>query len=251
MTKGFYNLTSGMLSQSRRLDVVANNMTNLATPGYKAERYTDSTFEEVLYSRIGNKDKSGAQVIGEQSYILAPDQLYVNFDQGIPEETGLNLDFAIVGDGFFAIQTENGVEYTRSGSFTLDGEGFLCLASQGRVLGMDGQPIQLTTDLIRADGEGRIHTQDGNYYLGQLGVFTFADNGQLVKNTSGLFGPGGQQAVPTAAEVQWRWVENSNVDMIQEMSNMMTAERALQSAAQVLQLYNELLTRATGEIARM
>ena len=57
----------------------------------------------MLYSRIGNKDKSGAQVIGEQSYILAPDQVYVNFDQGIPEETGLNLDFAIVGDGFLDV----------------------------------------------------------------------------------------------------------------------------------------------------
>ena len=65
MTKGFYNLTSGMLSQSRRLDVVSNNMTNLTTPGYKAEQYTDSTFQEVLISRIGNKNKSGAQEIGE------------------------------------------------------------------------------------------------------------------------------------------------------------------------------------------
>ena len=87
MTKGFYNLTSGMLSQSRRLDVVSNNMTNLTTPGYKAEQYTDSTFQEVLISRIGNKNKSGAQEIGEESYILAPSQLYINFAQGTPEET--------------------------------------------------------------------------------------------------------------------------------------------------------------------
>ena len=101
MTKGFYNLTSGMLSQSRRLDVVSNNMTNLTTPGYKAEQYTDSTFQEVLISRIGNKNKSGAQEIGEESYILAPSQLYINFAQGTPEETGLNLDFAIQGEGFF------------------------------------------------------------------------------------------------------------------------------------------------------
>lgn len=72
MTKGFYNLTSGILSQSRRLDTVANNMTNLSTSGYKAEQYTDSTFQEVLISRVGNKDKSSPTVIGEESYILAP-----------------------------------------------------------------------------------------------------------------------------------------------------------------------------------
>ena len=71
MTKGFYNLTSGMLSQSRRLDVVANNMTNLSTPGCKAETYTDSTFEEVMYNLVGNKSKVYTP-IGEQSYILAP-----------------------------------------------------------------------------------------------------------------------------------------------------------------------------------
>ena len=89
MTKGFYNLTSGILSQSRRLDTVANNMTNLSTSGYKAEQYTDSTFQEVLISRVGNKDKSTPTVIGEESYILAPSQLYVDYTQGSMEETGL------------------------------------------------------------------------------------------------------------------------------------------------------------------
>ena len=144
MTKGFYNLTSGILSQSRRLDTVANNMTNLSTSGYKAEQYTDSTFQEVLISRVGNKDKSSPTVIGEESYILAPSQLYVDYSQGSLEETGLTLDFAIEGDGFFAIQTAQGVEYTRSGSFSLDGEGYLCLPAHGRVLGADGQPLRTT-----------------------------------------------------------------------------------------------------------
>ena len=154
MTKGFYNLTSGILSQSRRLDTVANNMTNLSTSGYKAEQYTDSTFQEVLISRVGNKDKSSPTVIGEESYILAPSQLYVDYSQGSLEETGLTLDFAIEGDGFFAIQTAQGVEYTRSGSFSLDGEGYLCLPAHGRVLGADGQPVYLATDRIRADQAG-------------------------------------------------------------------------------------------------
>ena len=193
MTKGFYNLTSGILSQTRRLDVIANNMTNLSTAGYKAETYTDSTFQEVLMSRVGNKDKSGATVIGEESYILAPDQLYVDYTQGSVKETGLTLDFAIQGDGFFAIQTDNGVEYTRNGSFSLNDNGQLCLSGHGLVLGMDGNPITLSTDQIRADGNGRLYTEGGTY-LGQVGVFTFPDNAQLAKAESGLFTPGGQQA---------------------------------------------------------
>ena len=208
MTKGFYNLTSGILSQGRRLDVVANNITNLSTAGYKAETYTDSTFQEVLITRVGNKDRGGAEAIGQESYILAPDRLYVDHSQGILEETGLNLDFAIEGDGFFAIQTDGGVEYTRGGSFSLDGEGYLCLPGHGRVLGPDGQPILLSTDLILADGTGRIYAAEGDYYLGRLGVFTFADNDQLEKGTDGLFTAGGQAAqaddAPGSDGKRWR-----------------------------------------------
>ena len=96
MMKGFYNLTSGMVSQGRRLDVVANNMTNISTAGYKAEQYTDRTFDEVLVSRIGNKIKSHYQEMETyQSHILAPDQLYTDFGQSSFEETNLPLDFAI------------------------------------------------------------------------------------------------------------------------------------------------------------
>lgn len=251
MTRGFYNLTSGILSQGRRLDVVATNMTNITTPGYKRETYTDTTFEEVLLSRVGNKDKSANTVIGEGSYILAPSQLYVDYQQGMIEETGLNLDFAIQGEGFFAVETADGIGYTRDGSFSLDEEGYLYLPGQGRVLGPDGAPIQLPTDQIRADGYGRIYAKDGGYYYGQVGVFAFQDNGQLAINERGLYDPNGQ--APTAVEtpVIWKSVESSNVDMIEEMSRMMSTQRALQSASQVLKLYDDLLTKATTEVGRM
>ena len=252
MTKGFYNLTSGMLSQGRRLDVIANNMTNLSTAGYKAETYTDSTFEEVLISRVGNKDKSGATVIGEESYILAPDQFYVDYTQGSFKETGLTLDFAIQGDGFFAIDTGDGIQYTRGGSFSLNEQGQLYLSGHGLVLGTDGQPINLTTDQVRADSSGRIYTQDGGYYLGQIGVYSFADNGQLAKADSGLFDANGQQAQAAQdTQILWGWVEESNVDMLKEMTRMLTAQRSLQSGAQVLKLYDNLLTKATTELGRL
>ncbi len=251
MTKGFYQLTSGILSQTKRLDVVGNNMTNLTTSGYKAETYTDRTFQEVLYSRVGNVDKSDATVIGGQSYMLAPDTLYINYERGTIRETGLTLDFAIVGDGFFAIQTDNGVEYTRGGSFCLNEQNQLYLEGQGTVLGVDGQPITLDTDQIRADTSGRIYTEQG-VYQGQLGVYVFADNQQLTKGESGLFQANGQVAqLQGQPEVAWKSVEESNVDMLQEMSRMLTAQRNLQSGAQVLKLYDNLLTKATTQIAQM
>ena len=140
MFKGFYNLTSGMVSHGRRLDVVANNMTNVSTPGYKAELYTDSTFRDVMISRIGNLDKRAPAELGtNMSYILAPSQFYTDYTDGTYEETGLPLDFAIQGEGFFGIQQEDGVVYTRNGSFTLDEQGYLCFSGFGRVLGKIGR----------------------------------------------------------------------------------------------------------------
>lgn len=251
MTKGFYQLTSGILSQTKRLDVVGNNMSNLSTAGYKSETYTDRTFQEVLYSRVGNTDKSNAQIIGTQSYMLAPDSLYVNYASGGIRETGLTLDFAIEGEGFFAIQTENGVEYTRAGSFSLNELGQLCLPGKGTVVGMDGGPITLNTDQIQVDSMGRIYNQQGAYQ-GQLAVYTFGDNQQLTKSELGLFQNGGQAAqLQQQPRISWKCVEESNVDMLQEMSLMLTAQRALQSGAQVLKLYDEVLTKASNQIARM
>ncbi len=85
----------------------------------------------------------------------------------------------------------------------------------------------------------------------RLGLYAFADNGLLEKNESGLFGANGQAPAPSQAKLHWKWVENANVDMLQEMSDMMTAQRALQSAAQVLKLYDGVLTKATTELGRL
>ena len=251
MTRGFYDLTSGMLSQSRRLDVVGNNMTNLSTPGYKQQQYTDTTFGEVLISRIGNSDKSRNQVIGQSSSMLAPSEMTIDYGQGALEETGSNLDFAIQGEGFFAIRTDNGVEYTRNGSFSLDKNGYLYLPGYGRVLDEDKRPIQLDTDQIRVDSRGGIYGQEDGEYYGKVGVFTFRDNDRLTISESGLFDAGGQGAREADTPVIWKSLESSNVDMIREMSQMMSAQRALQSAAQVLKLYDGVLTKATSELGRM
>lgn len=250
MFKGFYNLTSGMLSQGRRLDVVANNMTNISTAGFKADRYTDSTFQEVMISRVGNKDKTQTTELGEQSYILAPSQLYIDFDQGSLEETGLPLDFAIEGEGFFAISRDGEVGYTRAGSFTLDDNGNLCLAGQGQVLDNEGQPIQLPTDHIYVDKTGGIYSEGTRTYFATLGVYAFPDNGALERNARGLF-TGGGAAVSDAYVIHHKRVERSNVNMVQEMVSMMTTQRALQSAAQMSKIYDQVMTKDTSELGRL
>ena len=253
MYKGFYQLTSGMLSQGRRLDVIANNMSNISTAGYKADRYTDSTaFREVMISRIGNKDKRNATELGRESYILAPDQLYTDYTQGSPEETELPLDFAIIGEGFFAVQREGDpVGYTRAGSFSLDDDGYLCLPGQGRVLDPNYQPIQLPTDNIYVDRDGAIYTEQNRNLLGTLGVFQFADTGALERNERGLF----TGAQPQVAEGDYYilngYVERSNANMVHEMVSMMTAQRAIQSASEMSKIYDQVMTKDSTEVGRL
>ncbi len=249
MLKGFYNLTSGVVTHQRNLNVVANNMTNVSTPGYKQDRYTATTFDEVMYSRVGNQSSEG-QEIGRQSYIRATSDVETDFTQGTLEPTGLALDFAINGDGFFAVQTAQGqVAYTRSGNFSLDENGYLCYPGFGRVLNPQGQPIQLGTDKIYADDHGVLYYEEGGA-LGQLGVFQFADNGALERNAQGLFVGAGAQPTQTV-QVLNKYVERSNSDMIKQMTDMITFQRSLQSATQVMKMYDSLMTKATTEVGRL
>ena len=250
MFKGFYNLTSGMYTQQQNLNVVGNNLVNVSTAGYKESRYTASTFDDVMYSRVGNMRKAYTD-IGRQSYIRANSAVYVNYDQGIPEPTGIPLDFAIYGEGFFAVQNDNGqVTYTRAGSFSLDGEGYLCFPGQGRVLDPQGEFIRLNTDKIEADNKGNIYSADYGGFLGQIGVYTFEDTEQLEYNDQGMFTGAGAQAMEEPF-VYWKYLERSNVDMVRQMTEMLTCQRALQSAAQVTKMYDELMGHSASDVGRM
>ncbi|MET0017017.1 flagellar hook-basal body complex protein [Oscillibacter sp.] len=249
MFKGFYNLTSAMLSQGKRLDVISNNMANVATAGYKSDTYVDSTFREYMVSRVGNKDKSNPAEIGPASYILAPSRLYTDYTQGVLEETGMPLDFAIQGNGFFAVQTGDGVAYTRAGSFALDDEGYLCLPDGSRVLDAKGKELPLNTDKIKADASGAIYMENGQF-LGQLGVYSFNDNTQLQRDAQGYFTGGGAQAA-TGVAVRWKAQEQPNINLIQQMTGMITAQRAFQSAAEVSKMYDQLMTKAATNLGNV
>lgn len=247
MFKGFYNLTSGMLTHGRNLDVISNNMTNISTAGFKSDRFTASTFDEVMWSRVGNKNKQ-YEDIGRQSYITAPSELYTDYMQGSFDDTGLPLDFAIEGEGFFAIQTDDGIVYTRAGNFTLDDDGYLYFSDKGRVMDVNNQPIQLRTDKIQSDNRGNIFDLAGTL-LGRIGVFAFEDVGQLEKNPYGFFVGGNPQQVDV--RVLHGMTERSNVDLAQQMAEMIATERAYQSVAEVTKIYDQMMNRATTEIGRI
>ncbi len=252
MYKGFYDLTSAMLTQTRNLDVVGNNMSNTATTGYKTDRYADTTFDEVMRSRIGNKIKDPQPLGTTTSYATALDEVYTDHSQGALQLTGLPLDFAIEGQGYFAVQTQDGRVYTRNGSFMLDDQGFLALPGQGRVLGTNGQPIYLGTDQLAVTSDGMISSSATGAVLGQLGVFAFADpSAQLQKTGDGMFTANAQPQLAAGVTIHHGMVERANVDLVQQMVEMITCQRALQSASQLSQMYDQLMNQTTTELGRV
>lgn len=249
MFKGFYNLTSGMLTNQRHLNVIGNNMVNVSTAGFKQDKYTATTFDDVLYHRVGNKDGKG-EAIGNQSYIRATSQIYTDYTQGTLEPTHLPLDFAINGEGFFAIQNEGGQRlYTRMGNFSLDDEGYLSLQGFGRVLDSEGREIYLGTDKVYGDGTERIYYEGGGM-LARLGVFVPNDPAALEHSPEGFF-QGGNMQLSQAPKVLNGYLERSNTDIVKQMTDMISVQRSLQSAAQVSKMYDQLMTKATSEIGRL
>ena len=248
MLQGFYNLTSSMLTQGRNLDVVSNNISNVSTPGYKKDTMTATTFREEMLSRTGNTDRSSVTNLNTTSRIVTAQETITDYSQGSFEETGEPLNLALSSSGFFEIQTQAGTIYTRNGAFITDEEGYLSLPGVGRVMGLGGQ-IQLETDDVRIDSAGGIYDAQGNF-IDTVRVVDFADYAQLVKNPDGHITGGGQTVVKDGGIIQ-NTLERSNVSMMKEMTAMMTSQRAIQSASQILKMYDQMMAKSTTEIGRV
>lgn len=251
MLKGFYTLTSGMLTQNRVLNTISNNMANSTTPGFKKDTLVSTTFQEELLYRTGNKDKTASEPLAKSSMIRKAEESVTSYEQGPLKDTERTLDFAIQEKGFFEIQTEKGNYYTRNGSFTLDNEGYLSLQHVGRVMGDNG-PILLNTDKVTVDSQGTILSQDGEE-KGMLKIVDFKDYAQLTKVNEGMFQNSNAQNIATNQEYQIKskTLEGSNVNPMDEMVAMMSSQRALQSASQLLKMYDQLMAKAVTEIGKI
>lgn len=257
MYQGFYNLTSGMLTQQRNLNTVSNNMVNIQTPGYKSDKMVSSTFQEEMLYRTGRTDKSRYTELGITSKIRTAQRTYVNYEQGSFNPTGGIYDFALSGNGFFCIDTPDGVRYTRNGSFRVDEEGYLTLNNLGRVQGAGGQPIQISNEDFTVTN-GTIYGTDANGTAGELGTLRVVDfEGEyqdvLHKEDYGLYSTDAApiEVMQGDTAVIWKTLERSNADMVDEMTSMITSQRALQSAAQMLKMYDQVMNKSANDIGRM
>lgn len=220
----------------RRFTTVTNNLANIDTPGFKLDGLS---FREVLMKKIG------PQYIKTYKETVP----YIDFQQGILEPTHNPLHLSIVGEGFFRVQTPQGIAYTRAGNFTLDAERRL-VTPQGYPLLANGAPIILDPGMaqeglvtidnikLRVSPEG-ILSVDGTE-IARLDVVTFDDLNKLKKLGENLYiSDGAQEMMALNYEVRQGFIEKSNVNPIKEMVNLIEIHRTFEALQRSIKAYDE------------
>jgi flagellar basal-body rod protein FlgF len=230
MDRGLYLAASGMLAEQVRQNQIANDLANASTPGYKADRTTQQSFGQLL---LGNS-RTG-QAIGAQTTAVQITGEVTDFSPQPVKDTGEPLDFAITGDGFFALQTANGTRYTRDGQFDANAAGQLVTADGDRVLGRNGRPLTLGAD-------GKVDPRNLNVVL-LTNPKKAGDN--LVTGTPGR--PAGQ----VAGQVRSGALEGSGADPTNAMVDMIASMRAYESGQKVIQTIDSSLGKATSEVGKV
>src|SRR6478736_2625122 len=236
----------------RQLDVVANNIANVNTVGFKAD---SSLFEEYLMPGAHEDNFKGSD--RRVSYVQDRGT-YRNFTQGPAEQTRNPLDIAISGDAFFVVQTAGGERYTRDGGLQMNSQGQLVTAGGNPVLGTSGPIVFQPTDHdINVSPDGTVTVVEGNgrtdSLRGKLRLVSFTDAQKLLKEGSNLYSAGaGDAAQPDLkSSVQQGYIEKSNVNAVAEMSRMIEVTRAYTQIATMLQQESDLHKSAIEKLAEV
>lgn len=258
MNSGMYSALSGNLAAMKRLDVIASNLANASTNGFKQDRLA---FESVL---AGNKNPPAVPPARTADPVLLQERLFTDHSSGALVQTGNSLDVALQGDGFFAVRTPDGVAYTRQGSFRLSSDGTLVTANGYPVLSKagdrpeDGQPIIIDVAGQAGGGKPVVDSQGGITLNGEpvanLAVFDFPKPYQLTKAAGTLFFAG-EGATPQVASplttVAQGSLEQSNVNSIAEMVQMVEASRFFETCQRVVRNFDDMAAKAVNDLARV
>lgn len=241
MIRGLYVAAEGMAARQRAQDAIANNLANLNTTGFKADRPAfETVYERQLYRVQGGQ----AQPIGPLSAGVVVRELYTDFRAGALITTDNPLDVAIDGEGFFAIQTPQGVRYTRNGAFQLNAQGVLTTREGYPVLSVNNQPIQIPRNAEVRIGENGAVSANGAPVAQLLIV-----QGNLLKDAEGYF-TGAAQPLPNPRVVAGA-LESSNVNMVREMVSMIELIRAYETNQRAILTHDETLGKAINELAKI
>lgn len=258
MIRGLYTAAAGMLVQMERQNIIANNLANVDTPGFKKDTQILEMFPEMLISRIN--DIYITTLSGKKMEIRPPvgflgtgvqiEEVVPIFTEGNLKSTGNKLDLAISGEGFFTVQTPQGIRYTRNGSFTLNSAGALITNTGFLVLGENG-PIFLSGTDIKISEDGGIYS-DGEF-IDRLRIVNFPNLSGLQKIGDSLFLPtanSGGEIPAVNYRVYQGYLEMANVNTVKEMVEMIQCMRIYEANQKVIQSQDDTLQRLIVEVGR-
>jgi flagellar basal-body rod protein FlgF len=240
MDSGYYAAMAGLVARTQALDTAAANLANAQTPGYRAER---EYFRSVLLGPDALDSQLGKTV--NNFGLLGGDQL--SLGQGALEQTGNPLDLAIEGQGFFEIQTANGLRYTRDGGFHRARNGQLVTEAGEPVLSTAGQPIDVPPGEVSVGADGVLSVAGGA--VASIGVFTFAPGTQLTpEGTNRYIAP--QSAAPVIsgdASVHQGAIESANEDVIQGTLDLIVMQRQAEMMQRALTVFHTEFNKFAAE----
>lgn len=261
MHEGIFIAASAGIKQGKKLEVIANNLANVNTTGYKRDRlafkelmppFPPDTSLEAGKNVLLPPDKSNTNV----SYVAVTDQ-YTDHELGELKQTGAPLDMALTGEGYFSIQTQEGIRYTRNGNFRLDTLNRLVNQKGEPVLNEQNQSIVINSpgDTISIDQNGNISVGTGlvNTNVGNIKLINFEDKKTLEKIGDGQY----KQTNPKAEEktggisIRQGYLENSNVSSVEEMTDMMATLRLFETYQKMIQSIDSMDDQAVNNIGRV
>ena len=236
----------------RQLDVVANNLANMNTSGFKGEK--------MMFTEYLNKSEGGGRPVFEKVAYVRDIATIRDFSKGPLESTGNPLDFGVAGEGFFTVKTDLGDRYTRNGRFQLDQGGQLVNHQGFPVLAEGGEPIFFAPgdSDITVSEDGTISTENGA--LGKLSLITFNNLQNLRPGAGGLFSLDTQYSDDTLGNIPQQiekpkikqgMLEGSNVMPIIEMSKMINVHRTYDSVKSLIEREDDRMLQMVRSLAKV
>ncbi len=242
--RGLYIAATGMLTSMTRQDVIASNLANVNTAGFKADRVVNETFSSLFLQNLENGRPLGNLNMGTRVAGIVTD-----FSQGALRPSDNKLDVALSGDGFFVVQTPQGIAYTRAGQLTRTADGFLVTQKGETVLGTNNERLFVGAGDPQIDRDGNVRTSEGNL-SGQLAIATLdIEQARKVGDNLWIGAETGRQ--PANTSVRQGMFEASGVNSVKEMVEMISTLRSYETSQRVIQSIDGTLDRAVNSVGSL
>ncbi len=262
MVKGLYTAHFAMINEQHRMDTLTNNLANVATTGYKKEGATSQTFADALAVKLQDSSEWYlSRRMGNMQPGVKIGENYTDWSEGGFRGTENTFDLALSDSGFFEIEFTDkagntSVKYTRDGSFTLTLDGTLVTKDGDYVLDKNGNHIKIDpTQPTTIDRQGNITQGDNAQILATIGVTDFERNPEgtdyyyLEKYGENMWQTiDGATEIPSNAQIYSGYLEQSNVETVQEMVNMIAINRQYEINQKVVQTMDDSLQKAVNDL---